>query len=124
MKHVTRDGSRLLLAAMATGALLLLGGCGLFNPAEPEPPTQGGVHLPDLTSSSDSALFSLVSGLETKNSLLYAHALAESTVTSDAEFHAFFDPQDIARPRRRRSTGRAATRRPSSARSSRWSPCP
>ena len=28
--------------------------------------------------------------------MLYAHALAESTVTSDAEFHAFFDPQDIA----------------------------
>jgi len=87
------------LARLASILLLALplSGCGLFNPANPETPGQtGGIPLPSLTSDPDSALISLRIGLETKSVSFYSHALAESSVVSDAEFHAFFDPQDFA----------------------------
>jgi hypothetical protein len=87
--------------ALPRGLVLLLAfslaGCGLFNPANPENPSiSGGIPLPGLTSDPESALVSLQIGLETRSIDFYRHALAESTAISDAEFHAFFDPQDLA----------------------------
>lgn len=92
-----RRAARPWAALAALAVALAVGGCGLFTPAEPEPPGggEGTVRLPSLTDP-DSALYSLVSGIETKNSQLYQHAIADSpTVVTDVNFHAEFDPQDI-----------------------------
>jgi hypothetical protein len=88
------------LALAALAALLALAGatagCGLFDPATPDPPfTGGGLPLPQLTEP-DSALYSLELGIQNKRSELYYHALAETSSVTPADFHATFDPQDAA----------------------------
>jgi hypothetical protein len=92
------DRTRPLPVLLAIAALVAAGGCGLFTPAEPNPPGGGdtGVRLPVLTVSPDSAIYSWETGLELKNETLYMHGITESTVVTDLEFHAFFDPQDAA----------------------------
>ena len=97
MDSVDRRTSLARAAAALVALSVLLAGCGLFDPENP--PTPGGgetVNLPNLTGGSpESTFYSLRVGLETKSLQLYQHALAESTVASDIEFHAFFDPQDL-----------------------------
>jgi hypothetical protein len=90
-----RPAARLWAAGAALAAVLAVGGCGLFTPAEPEPPGGGGggIRLPNLTEP-DSALYSLETGIEKQSPDLYRHAIAETTVVTDADFHAVFDPQD------------------------------
>lgn len=82
----------------ATLAILALAvaGCGLFTPAEPEPPGgDPGVSLPILTVDPDSALASVIRGLRTENGNLYLHGFSDSTLSTDVGFHGFFDPQDL-----------------------------
>ena len=91
-----RRPAALALAALAAAWMgVATGGCGLFTPAEPEPPGGGdeGIRLPNLTEP-DSALYSLETGIEKQSPDLYRHAIAETTVVTDADFHAVFDPQD------------------------------
>ena len=89
-----RIGSRRWLLIVCVGAAVAAGGCTSSSPTDfvgPEP----AIPLPKLTEP-DSALYCIKVGIESKNLQLCTHALAESTVTSDVEFHAFFDPQDLA----------------------------
>ncbi len=76
----------LLVVALATG------GCGEGRTTQPPPEYR---LFPSLTDP-DSALFSLEWGIETKQIRLYEYALAESSAAGDADFHATFDPQDVA----------------------------
>jgi hypothetical protein len=80
-------------------ALLLLGGCNLFQPRTPEPPSHGGIvpnySTPDLT------LETMAQAIEAKaagNSLeAYIGALADSVAAGDAQtFIAFFDPNVVS----------------------------
>jgi hypothetical protein len=73
---------------------LLLAGCGLFNPADPPPPVNTvGVRKPNLQTP-DSALYCVITGIATKNAVLYGYILPD-TLLDGTDFHAFFDPQDL-----------------------------
>jgi len=82
--------------------LLLLGsvtGCYLFQPRNPQPPTQGGV--PVDYSSTEASLTTMKLAIEAKgasNSLTAYHdAFADSVVSGDRQsFLAFFDPTVVA----------------------------
>ena len=83
--------------AMAALFVLAASGCGLFTPATPDRPGGGGPGstLPILTIDPDSAVASLVRGLEDKDQNLYLHGFADSALQTDVAFHAFFDSQDL-----------------------------
>jgi hypothetical protein len=85
------------LAAGLAAILVAVTGCGLFTPEDPPPPFgDDAARLPDLAVDPDSALVSMVQGLESKNIDLYIHGFADSQTTVDQAFHAFFDFQDLA----------------------------
>jgi len=86
-----------LLLGLSAG--LLLGGCNLFQPRTPEPPSQGGVQ----TNYSDpaSTLATMARAIEAKaagnSTSAYLGALADSLVSGDAQnFIAYFDPAAVA----------------------------
>jgi hypothetical protein len=85
------------LSIAVWGGLVALVGCGLFTPADPDPPfgDPGGINLPLLTVDPESAIVSMVMGIEQRSQDLYMHAFANSTSTADINFHAFFDIQDL-----------------------------
>lgn len=85
------------LSIAVWSAVIALVGCGLFSPEDPVPPSGGGpgTSLPGLTVDPESALVSMVLGIEQRNQDLYMHAFANSTTTADQNFHASFDIQDL-----------------------------
>ncbi len=88
--------SGLTARALAAGVALFLAGCSLFTPEDPPPPGgPPGTPLPILTVDPDSALVSMIRGLETKDINLYLHGFSDSSISTDIAFHAFFDPQDL-----------------------------
>jgi len=96
MNHRSPTSRGRWAAAWAALALsMALAGCGLFNPEDPPPPGgSGNLHLPSLQTP-DSALFCVITGIATKTQQLYAHVLPD-TLQDGVDFHAFFDPQDLA----------------------------
>ena len=83
---------------LGLGAILLLGGCNLFQPRTPEPPSKGDVVInystPVLT------LETLARAIEAKaagnSSLAYIGGFADSINAGDAQnFIAFFDPEVV-----------------------------
>ena len=78
-------------------AALWLTGCGLFTPEDPPPPggTGSDFRLPDLTVDPESALVSILQGVESKNIDLYIHGFSDSITSADVGYHAFFDIQDL-----------------------------
>jgi hypothetical protein len=86
---------RLGAAWVAVALTLALGGCGLFNPEDPPPPGgTGQLHKPSLQTP-DSALYCVIAGIATKTAQLYEFILPDTTLDG-TDFHAFFDPQDLA----------------------------
>jgi hypothetical protein len=85
----------LLVLALAA----LAGGCDFFRPAEPEPPAEGSIIVPDY-SHPDSTLAYLAIAIadkgRTNGATVYAGAFAESTSTSTPAYHQFFWPLDAA----------------------------
>jgi hypothetical protein len=79
---------------LALVLVVALSGCGLFNPEDPPPPSgSSGIHRPNLQTP-DSALYCIIVGIAAKSPQLYEFALPD-TVQDGANFHAFFDPQDL-----------------------------
>jgi len=78
---------------VAVACCVALAGCGLFGPEAPPPPPGTGPHLPSLQAP-DSALYCVITGIETKTRQLYEHVLPD-TLLDGTDFHAFFDPQDL-----------------------------
>jgi hypothetical protein len=72
--------------------VVVFAGCGSSAPdtsVSPGPETR----RPSLQTP-DSALYCVVAGIATKSATLYAYALPD-TLQDSADFHAFFDPQDL-----------------------------
>ncbi len=85
-----RGGARLRFLVLILTVLLASGGCG-ESTSTVEPQRERA--LPDLLAP-DSALVSLELGIINKSRDFYEHAIAETTIVTDADFHATFDPQD------------------------------
>ena len=93
-----------LSTSFALGSLLLalvaLGGCDYFRPADPEPPSAGATFLPDY-SDPDSTLATIARAIAVKGvgigASAYAGAFAESvTAGSIAGYHQLFWPLDVS----------------------------
>lgn len=78
---------------MALAFCAALAGCGLFSPEDSPPPPSPGPSLPSLQTP-DSALYCVIAGMASKTPQLYEHVLPD-TLLDGADFHAFFDPQDL-----------------------------
>jgi len=89
---------RPLVPPLALGAALLVGGCNLFQPRTPQPPSQGGV--PTDYSSPAATLETMARAIEAKaagnSTSAYLGALADSITRGDVEnFIAYFDPEAL-----------------------------
>lgn len=88
-----------LRAGMVMAAMLGVGACDYFSPAQPEPPAAGSSFIPDY-GSPDSTLATIAKSIADKGVTIggtaYGGAFAESVTTSSAAgFHQFFWPQDV-----------------------------
>ena len=91
-------------AAAGRAALLILffacatavAGCGLFDTARPEPPTDDSqVPQPDYTTP-ESTLVTIERAIENRLSSNYGLSLTDSVGNGDPGFYASFDPSDLA----------------------------
>jgi hypothetical protein len=82
---------------LGLGAILLIGGCNLFQPRTPQPPSQGGVPID--YSSPAATLATMASAIEAKaagnSTVAYLGALADATNGDVQTFIATFDPDVV-----------------------------
>jgi hypothetical protein len=81
----------LLLAFAAAGT-----GCGLFDTARPEPPTNDTQVPPADFTTPESTLVTIERAIENRLSSNYGLALTDSVGNGDPGFYASFDPSDLA----------------------------
>jgi hypothetical protein len=93
-----RTWARLSWVSAWLAATVTVAGCNYFRPADPEPPSGASI-IPDY-SSPDATLRTMALGIEdkgrTNGALVYAGALAESTVTTPG-YRQIFWPPDSAK---------------------------
>jgi hypothetical protein len=81
------------LALVALAIALAGSGCGLFDTAQPEPPTSLGLLPPDFALP-ESTLITLERAIEGKNATNYMLCFADTLIETKG-FHAAFDPADL-----------------------------
>jgi len=86
---------RLRLLLLALAFTLAASGCGLFDTAQPEPPT-GDVGLPPNFTHPESTLATLERAVETRSASNYSLCLTDSLGLQEPGFYASPDPADLA----------------------------
>jgi hypothetical protein len=91
------------------GCLLAAAGCGLFSTRVPDPPDQGG-GVPPSFAIPESTLATMARAIHDRSNSNFGQCLAD-TLLEQREFHAVFDPADLALYLQTHSTAPADWRR-------------
>jgi hypothetical protein len=94
-RRLSASGPAALLLLLLVGAATAAG-CGLFDTAQPEPPTNDTQVPPADFTTPESTLVTIERAIENRLTSNYGLALTDSVGNGDPGFYASFDPSDLA----------------------------